>query len=76
MNTKHAYMAGSILVAAATVLGLLAGATYMQIKINDPTPPALVGYSQGCFQVGNVLHVVTAKGDTVRLDVSRLEGKK
>lgn len=34
---------------------------------------SFVGYSQSCWQEGNVLHVVTAKGDTVRLDVSRLE---
>lgn len=35
-----------------------------------------VGYSQSCWQEGNVLHVVTAKGDTVRLDISRLEGEQ
>ena len=37
---------------------------------------SFVGYSQSCWQVGDTLHVVTAKGDTVRLDVSRLEGER
>lgn len=37
---------------------------------------SFVGYSRSCWQEGNVLHVVTAKGDTVRLDLSRMEGAK
>lgn len=42
---------------------------------NKPTEKAssFVGYSQSCWQVGDTLTVITAKGDTVRLDVSRLE---
>lgn len=34
---------------------------------------SFVGYSQSCWQVGDTLHVVTAKGDTVRVDVSKLK---
>lgn len=30
---------------------------------------------QSCWQVGDTLHLVTAKGDTVRFDVSKLEDK-
>lgn len=33
----------------------------------------LVGYSDTTWTVGDTLHVVTAKGDTVRLDVSKLK---
>lgn len=28
---------------------------------------------KSCWQVGDTLHVVTAKGDTVRLDASKLK---
>lgn len=35
---------------------------------------SFAGYSQSCWQINDTLHVVTAKGDTVRLDISRLEG--
>lgn len=34
---------------------------------------SFVGYSQSCWQVGDTLYVVTAKGDTVRFGVSKLE---
>lgn len=37
---------------------------------------SFVGYSQSCWQINDTLHVVTARGDTVRLDVSRLEGER
>ena len=37
---------------------------------------SFVGYSQSCYQIGDTLHVVTAKGDTVRLDLSKMEGGK
>lgn len=37
---------------------------------------SFVGYSQSCWQVGDTLHVVTAKGDTVRFGVSKLEEER
>lgn len=42
----------------------------------DESASSFVGYSQSCCQEGDTLYVVTAKGDTVRLDVSRLEGER
>lgn len=37
----------------------------------DESASSFVGYSQSCWQIGDSLYVVTAKGDTVRLDVSK-----
>ena len=35
---------------------------------------SFVGYSKDCYQIGDTLTVVTARGDTVRFDLSRMGG--
>lgn len=44
-------------------------------KLNADRATSFAGYSQSCWQVSDTLYVVTAKGDTLKLDVSRLEGE-
>lgn len=52
---------------------LIISAIFIGFGMDRERASSFVGYSQSCWQEGNVLHVVTAKGDTVRLDVSKLK---
>lgn len=56
-------------------IGLIAIVVEKWIDRAYPKARSIVGYSKDCWQEGNVLHVITAKGDTVRLDIKRLEGE-
>lgn len=73
MNEKRAYIAGSILVAAATLFGLMAGAAYMQIKINEPIERAssFTHYSDSTWQVNDTVYWRHG-ADTIKLDVTKL----
>lgn len=55
---------------------LIISAIFIGFRMDPEQSSSFVGYSQSCRQEGNVLHVVTDKGDTLRLDVSRLEDTK
>lgn len=68
----------SRLLIAASMSLLFIVSAYVIIKTYRYTSKSssFVGYSQSCWQINDTLHVVTAKGDTVRLDVSRLEGER
>ena len=65
----------SALIVLSIAGAFVGGAKWMEYITPEEHSSSFVGYSQSCWQVGDTLHVVTAKGDTVRLDVSRLEEK-
>lgn len=69
---KLNYNAALVLIAAMAFIALM-----VEMWIDRPVEKSssFVGYSQSCWQVGDTLHVVTANGDTLRLDVSKLEDK-
>lgn len=63
----------SALIILSLTGAFLGGAKWMEAASNASS---FVGYSQSCWQIGDTLTVVTAKGDTLRLDISRLEGEQ
>lgn len=67
---KIEYILLAVLIVVTAIIAAMIGYAVR----NTERASSFVGYSQSCWQEGNVLHVVTAKGDTVRLDVSKLEG--
>lgn len=69
MKIEYVLLAVLIVVTAilAAMIGYAVGST--------EKASSFVGYSQSCWQVGDTLTVITAKGDTIRLDISRLEDK-
>ena len=63
---------GFLMIAVIILIGLTAVLIWRMGERHYEKSSSFVGYSQSCWQVGDTLHVVTAKGDTVRLDVSKL----
>lgn len=52
---------------------LIISAIFIGFRMDRERASSFVGYSQSCWQVGDSLYVVTAKGDTVMFGVSKLE---
>ena len=69
---KIEYILLAVLIVVTAIIAAMIGYAVR----NTERASSFVGYSQSCWQIGDTLHVVTAKGDTVRLDVSRLEEKQ
>lgn len=70
---KLAFTANIVL---AFVVGSTIGYKWDKEAIGAKKASSFVGYSQSCWQAGDTLHVVTAKGDTVMFGISKLEGEK
>lgn len=68
---KIEYILLAVLIVVTAILAAMIGYAVR----NTESASSFVGYSQSCWQEGNVLHVVTAKGDTVRLDMSKFNKK-
>lgn len=85
ISIDHGYSSWPVyrfmIVASALIVLSIAGAFIGGVKWMESIMPeertsSFVGYSQSCWQINDTLHVVTAKGDTVKLDVSRLERER
>lgn len=64
--------AGLSIIGMFIVMVVLIGiGIYQQDKVAKEQSSSFVGYSQSCWQVSDTLFLVTAKGDTVRFDVSK-----
>lgn len=64
---------GFLMIAVIILIGLTAVLIWRMGERHYERSSSFVGYSQSCWQEGNVLHVVTAKGDTLKWDVSKLK---
>lgn len=63
----------SSLIVLSIAGAFVGGAKWMESITPEERTSSFVGYSQSCWQVGDTLTVITAKGDTVGFDLSKFE---